>query len=50
MECERLEMSQSKLANLPLVLRPLAQVDVDAVVTVRAGIQQNLPGGWSNMI
>ena len=43
-------MSQSKPANLPLVLGPLAQVDVDAVVTVRTGIQQNLPGGWSNMI
>ena len=43
-------MSQDKLNNLLLLISLLSQVDVDVVVTVRTGIQQNLSGGWSNII
>ena len=50
MNCDRFEMSEDKLANIILLLSLLSQVDVDVVVTVRAGIQHNLSGGWSKII
>ena len=49
MYCDRFEMSQDKLPNLLLLISFLSQVDVDVVVAVRAGIQQNFSGGWSNI-
>ena len=49
MNCDRLEMSEDKLANLILLLGLLSQVDVDVVVTVRAGIQHNLSSGGANI-
>ena len=48
MNCDRFEMSEDKPADLVLLLRLLAQVDVDVVVTVRTGVQHNLSGSWSN--
>ena len=48
MNCDRFEMSEDKPADLVLLLRLLAQVDVDVVVTVRTGVQHNLSGCWSN--
>ena len=50
MNCDRFEMSEDKLANIFLLLSLLTQVNVDVVVTVRAGIQHNLSDGWTKII